>query len=94
MRIVYVIAGNIDEFADWVNKKPMRDRCCYIADYASLKALKLLDPDGVFIGTWYNHPEIYDILRELTFACEDTTKREIINSVIRKWVDYKASKTK
>ncbi len=95
MKDVFVIAGNLDEYADWINNKPMLTaRYCYVKDYPVLRGLLLLDPDGIFIGTWYTHPDIYHILQELTLACEDPKKQAIIQSVRKKYTDYLAGNIK
>ena len=81
----YIIAGNIDEVITYSKANNLQlniqgfqtKYVTFSHDIASD-----INPNGVFIGTWKQNPQITDILSRLYLLCQDTKKREIINQVI------------
>ena len=71
----YIIAGSHNEFNTW-KKKPEIQAITYLEDVIhqfvyvsgvdSLRGIR--EPHGKLIGTWYNRPDIYDILYQLLAA--------------------------
>ena len=81
----YIIAGNIDEVITYSKANNLQlnlqgfeiKYVTFSHDIASD-----INPNGIFIGTWKQNPQITDILSRLYLLCKDTKKREIINQVI------------
>jgi len=81
----YIIAGNIDEVITYSKANNLQlnlqgfeiKYVTFSHDIASD-----INPNGIFIGTWKQNPQITDILSRLYLLCQDTKKREIINQVI------------
>ena len=81
----YVIAGNIDEVITYSKANNLQlnlqgfeiKYVTFSHDIASD-----INPDGLFIGTWKQNPQITDILSRLYLLCQDTKKREIITQLI------------
>ena len=81
----YIIAGNIDEVITYSKANNLQlnlqgfeiKYVTFSHDIASD-----INPNGIFIGTWKQNPQITDILSRLYLLCQGTKKREIINQVI------------
>lgn len=82
----YVIAGNRSEYTDWKrrncvgmlndNKVESLHDIVYVHSVDSIRGVS--NPQGIFIGTWYNRIDIDQILNQLTVAMNDTNKLEPI----------------
>jgi hypothetical protein len=88
MTTKYVIAGNIKKFDAYVMAH-VEDGIHYAWVYhpSVIDNIVMKNPDGVFIGTWYKHPNIYQILIDLMIVCDNTTKREIVKTMLMKYFD-------
>ena len=81
----YIIAGNIDEVITYSKANNLQlnlqgfeiKYVTFSHDIASD-----INPNGIFIGTWKQNPQITDILSRLYLLCQGTKEREIINQVI------------
>jgi hypothetical protein len=71
----YIIAGNHNEFINW-KKKPEIQAIAFLEDtvhqfvyVSSVDSLRgIHEPHGKLIGTWYNRPDLNDILHQLLIA--------------------------
>jgi hypothetical protein len=71
----YIIAGNHHEFINW-KKKPEIQAIAFLEDtvhqfvyVSSVDSLRgIHEPHGKLIGTWYNRPDLNDILHQLLIA--------------------------
>lgn len=65
---VFVISGNHEQFADYVRDKPLNGnkKYVYVADVIYLRGI--VNPHGVFIGTWRNRADILEIIDQLRIS--------------------------
>lgn len=65
MNTKWIIAGNHAEYQQYIShmKQPHLYRYNYVSDSYRLRGLS--DISELFIGTWYNHHDIENIMREL-----------------------------
>ena len=79
---LYVIAGTYAEYVAWKNSNENIEKTrTTIFVYDSTPLDIYLNPDGVFIGTWKERPEIVNILLALIQATTDPDKREKLYKV-------------
>jgi hypothetical protein len=62
----YIIAGNRDEYGAWRIKNQIYQGCVYVSGVDSIRGTR--EPHGKLIGTWYNRPDLNDILHQLLIA--------------------------
>ena len=85
-----VIAGNTAEAKHWIiqdlNKKYPSNTSLSMSDYIighspdQLRGMR--DPKGIFIGTWRNRKDIFEILSTLLVNMTDQTKHKIIQNLL------------
>lgn len=71
----YIIAGTHQEFVNW-KKKPEIQAIAFLEDtvhqfvyVSSVNSIRgIREPHGKLIGTWYNRPDLNDILHQLLIA--------------------------
>ena len=79
---LYVIAGTYAEYVAWKNSNEIIEKArTTIFVYDSTPLDVYLNPDGVFIGTWKERPEMVNILLALVKATTDPDKREKLYKV-------------
>jgi hypothetical protein len=79
---LYVIAGTYAEYVAWKNSNQNIEKTrTTIFVYDSTPLDIYLNPDGVFIGTWKERPEMVNILLALVKATTDPDKREKLYKV-------------
>lgn len=66
----YIVAGNLSQFNSYVNSK--NDDACYLYVNSRDMLLGLKDINGMFIGTWYDRPDIFDIISQLCIVQNKT----------------------
>ena len=83
----FIIAGNYTEYIGYVNIHCMEydlstTQVIFLDDISIIKgAKKILDPDGIFIGTWKERTDIKDIVLELFALTLDSKKCDILTKV-------------
>jgi hypothetical protein len=61
---LYVIAGNYDEYYKWITQRDLHHQDWrYISRAQDIRGIE--NPGGIFIGTWYERPDAYDIIAQL-----------------------------
>ena len=78
----YVICGNKAEYDEYVRKNFKENgqrEYIYLYDVLGLKGIA--NPSGVFVGTWYERPDIPDIISLLYMSCTETEKKYAITKV-------------
>jgi hypothetical protein len=80
MKYQYIIAGNIDQYRNWAADKMSVNHFLYVSGPDMLRGIE--NPHGIFIGTWYERKDIYDILLNLL------TASRVENPEIRKAIKY------
>lgn len=75
----YVIAGTYDQYNAFIRKKAQEmwdkgsnvslSHFIYVDGSQTLKGIS--NPNGFFVGTWYNRPEMPDIFMQLALAITD-----------------------
>ena len=79
---LYVIAGTYAEYVAWKNSNQNIEKTrTTIFVYDSTPLDVYLNPDGVFIGTWKERPEMVNILLALIQATTDPDKKEKLNRI-------------
>lgn len=79
---LYVIAGTYAEYVAWKNSNQNIEKTrTTIFVYDSTPLDIYLNPDGVFIGTWKERPEMVNILLALIQATVDPDKKEKLYKV-------------
>ena len=70
---VWVIAGNVFQFNDYVKSKPLNEdkKYAYVSDVNSLRGFS--NPHGVFIGTWKSRNDILAIIDQLIISTSGDT---------------------
>ena len=91
---IFVIAGNKKQAKDWINNKitsmisntqnliyVARSNYVYVDDASRLRGI--VNPHGVFIGTWKGRSDIKDIIMALMTATYETNPklRKIWNEI-------------
>ena len=79
---LYVIAGTYAEYVAWKNSNENIEKTrttIFVHDDTPLDVY--LNPDGVFIGTWKERPEMVNILLALVKATTDPDKKEKLYKV-------------
>ena len=61
---LFIIAGNYDQYKQWIWVKGVDTRnFVFVAAPDALRGIE--NPHGVFIGTWYERPDAYNIIEQL-----------------------------
>ena len=88
-----MIAGTYAEYVAWKNSNQNIEKTrTTIFVYDSTPLDVYLNPDGVFIGTWKERPEMVNILLALVKATTDPDKREKLYKVRDALQEYYFSK--
>ena len=82
--VLFVVAGNVNEFNDWCSKSRKEDRYTgsnfiYVVNSDTLRGQE--NPDGICIGTWKDREDIYDIIQFLHIAARDIKKQKGISNL-------------
>jgi len=85
----FIVAGNYSEFLNHVNTHQFYlqsdkkiGQVIYLDDVSMLKgAKKILDPDGLFTGSWNKRKDIREIVLELFALTLDSKKCDILTKV-------------
>lgn len=85
-----VIAGNANEAKYWIiqdlGKKYPSNTSLNMSDYIivsnpdQLRGMK--DPTGIFVGTWKQRPDIFELLNMLLVQMTDPIKHKIIQNLL------------
>ena len=81
---LYIIAGNMEEYFDWVyksNTKYPTHNFYYVTDSTNLRDTH--NPDGVFIGTWYDRKDAWEIIQRLVEVCPDPQKQRKFSEILQ-----------
>ena len=79
MKIIYIIAGTIEEFNQYCADHLDGNNYWFVYDPDSFGSLE--NPDGLFIGTWHKHPYIYSIMDELWKLCKILKKKQTLHQI-------------
>ena len=80
---VYVIAGNADQYHDYVKKNYHTGKTYrYVRNKDSIRGVE--NPDGVFIGSWRERDDINSLMVALLTIMKDENKREAIKQLMNK----------
>jgi len=90
MSHVFVIAGTFDQARQYISKKRseylrsgepplLMPNYLAVTDVRHLKGIR--DPHGVFIGTWKDRLDIYDIIQSLALSW--TGENKVLNRMLR-----------
>ena len=79
----YVIAGNYDQYKQWLHRTSHTGEYVYVAVVANL--LGLSDIHGYFVGTWYERKDIQEILKYISAANNKPIPDEVMN-MIPQWI--------
>jgi len=83
----FIVAGNYQEYLNHVNihcmEYDLRTTQVIYLDYVGMLkgAKKILDPDGLFTGSWNKRKDIREIVLELFALTLDSKKCDILTKV-------------
>ena len=83
----FIVAGNFQEYIGHVNIHCMKydlrtTQVIFLHDISMIKgSKKILDPDGIFVGTWKERKDIREIVFELFALSLDSKKCDILTKV-------------
>lgn len=92
-KVRYVICGFREEYDRYCGNM-MRSK--HLSEWLDVKFVHVAtidnimsdaNPDGVFIGQWWKHPQISGVLSRFYMVCTDPKKRQIINNLIDRYVN-------
>jgi hypothetical protein len=76
-----VIAGNYDQANIWMHARQKRTVTHTVVHNADqLRGMR--NPNGIFIGTWRNRKDIFEILNMLLVQMTDPVKHKIIQDLL------------
>lgn len=79
----YVIAFNGGQYVDWLKQKKYdKSEWIYVFDAELLRGVR--NPHGVFIGTWDQRKDIYQIVQRIVLA---TDSGEMSPGLSRIWAE-------
>jgi len=83
----YIIAGNFDEYLQWVSKSNLSPNSAIcVSSPAVLRGTQ--NPHGFFIGTWRERDDLEDIFMELLTRTDITSdSHRTITKIWGKWKD-------
>lgn len=93
----FIICRDREQFKNFTNKKT---NDLWLQGYTSFSLSNFIyvsgvdrlrghsNPSGFFIGTWYERPDIRDILAVLLACCTDSKKVETIANMYDRVVEY------
>ena len=87
---LYIIAGNIEEYLDWAYKS--NDIYPTHNFYYVLHPTNLRDthnPEGIFIGTWYDRPDAWEMIQRLVEVCPDPKKQRKFSEILQIYLQKK-----
>ena len=95
MQTIYVIAGNRNEYQEY-SRSDRRDYLktyYYVRDVDSLRGVR--NPDGVFIGSFKNRPDIKELLAYMLVVMDNPNKIKVIRNIYEsiQQVEYTATMT-
>jgi hypothetical protein len=85
-----VIAGNYNQAMRWINldiaAKEKSGKWKYVSDYIVVNRPEQLrgmrNPNGIFVGTWKQRPDIFELLNQLLVQMTDPFKHKIIQNLL------------
>lgn len=101
MNPTFVIAGTHEQAKDWItkdrNKHLENGTFRYTGDYVIVSNPTVLkgysDPHGVFIGTWYERPDISEIFLLIRVASTISADNKGLLFAMETYDRYKSTKT-
>ena len=90
-----VIAGTEHEANYWIiqdlGKKYPSNTSLSMSDYIVVNRPEQLrglrDPKGIFVGTWKQRPDVFELLNQLLVIMTDPTKHKIIQDLLVKHIE-------
>lgn len=93
---LYVIAGTNEQYLNFVTRKVTEtwpedtsismSNFVYVRNREQLMGIR--DPKGFFIGTWYENPDIVEILNQLVVSMTDVEKVAKLNQMYIIYNEY------
>ena len=98
---LYIIAGTNEQYLNFVKKKVTESweqnitsismsNFVYVREQNQIRGLR--DPRGYFIGTWYQNPNIVEILNALVVSMSDLDRVNDLNKLYRIYNEYQSNK--
>jgi hypothetical protein len=87
---LYIIAGNMEEYLDWAyksNAKYPTHNFYYVMDSTNLRNTH--NPDGLFIGTWYDRKDAWEMIQMLVEVCPDPQKQRKFSEILQIYLQKK-----
>ena len=98
---LYIIAGTNEQYLEFVKRKVSdswnlgimdvsMSNFIYVRNREQLMGVR--DPKGWFIGTWYENPNVIDILNVIVISMTDLNRVNKLNELYRIYNEYQESK--
>ena len=82
----FAIAGNSNQFYDWMRKtNRSHTDWIYVSGPDTLKGIS--DPHGVFIGTWYERPDMLEVIQTLRHCTR--VRNEKLNIIMDLYMQHR-----
>jgi hypothetical protein len=81
---LYIIAGNVEEYINWVMKSKTKyptHNFYYVVSFTDFRNTN--NPDGLFIGTWYDRKDAWEIVQMLAMVCPDPKKQKKFSEILQ-----------
>jgi len=86
----YVVAGNGVQYSQWIKERGLSPKeWVYVSGRDTLRGIR--NPEGRFIGTWYERKDAFDILTVLGVATD--VKNENLEKALLMWIELQDKKS-
>ena len=87
---LYIIAGSIEEHIDWVMKSKTKyptQNFYYVVSPADFNGKE--NPDGLFIGTWYDRKDAWEMIQKLVEISPLPEKQKKFSEILQTYLQKK-----
>jgi len=86
----YIVAGNYDQYCQWIKERGLSPKeCVHVYDSNTIRGIR--NPTGRLIGTWYEREDAMDILVALRVASD--VKNENLEKALVMWIESQTKKS-
>ena len=89
MKRYYIVAGNYEQYHAWIKERGLSPKeWVYVSGRDTVRGVR--NPEGRFIGTWYQRDDAFDILTVLGVATD--VKNENLEKALVMWIELQDKK--
>jgi hypothetical protein len=87
MKRYYIVAGNYEQYHAWIKETDLSPKeWVYVSGRDTVRGVR--NPEGRFIGTWYQRDDAFDILTVLGVSTD--VKNDNLEKALLLWIESKA----